>query len=54
MEFKKECDTMRFVFLKSHSDCNVENELDRGNIVGAHCGNRSDENGLFQKYVKHI
>ena len=40
LEFKKECDTFRFVFLKSHSGYNVENELDRSNILGGHCSDR--------------
>lgn len=42
MESKKEYDTIRFVFLKSHSGCKVENELERSNIVGGHCSNRGE------------
>lgn len=41
VEFK-ECDTIRFLFLKCHPGCNVENELDGSNTERGHCSNKGE------------
>lgn len=51
----KECDIVRFLFLKCHFGCNVEKEQ-MGVILKEALAEIkvSDDNGLFWKYVKHI
>lgn len=41
VEFK-ECDIIRFLFLKCHSGCNVENELGGSNNERGHCSNKGE------------
>lgn len=55
MEFKKECDTGRLVFLKSHSGAMLRMHS-RGATLweGIVVIKVSDDNGLFRKYVKRI